>query len=468
MAQPPAPVEHGALAELHMAAGVDAERAEIERKLKRSLGPEFIKERAGPGGSKIAYIEGWQAINLANDVFGALGWSSEVREQGIDTEHYNEKLDRWSISSYAVVRITLRDGSFREDVGAGSAENIKSKAEALTKVRKEAVTDALKRAMRQFGEVLGNCVYNPKYRDFIKRMKAPEPKFDARELHRASHGRAAPPAAPAVTAAPEPVEKLQKSLAPVAQSHNGQPPQPAVQRAPPPQRNATMPSRLALPPPAPAPAPAGATLKPQCKPDPSVRPTTTDMLGDMDDSIFDEAAYNLAVEGDSGFCGQLLDEESAAELGGKPASDPPVARQPEQISTSPPAALLLLLHQKKEEALRKLQNRQEELRRSKEAALKAAVALNIPINATGPHGQFGKTNVPPPQRAHTTGSLTSKGVAGHQQSLKRPAPESSNDSPRFMSANGVKRTMLENDAMPQPMLQSLANPHYDTSKRFHT
>jgi DNA repair and recombination protein RAD52 len=34
----------------------------------------------------------------------------------------------------AIVRITLQDGCFHEDVGCGSGENIKGKASALDKV----------------------------------------------------------------------------------------------------------------------------------------------------------------------------------------------------------------------------------------------------------------------------------------------------------------------------------------------
>jgi recombination DNA repair RAD52 pathway protein len=51
----------------------------------------------------------------------------------------NEKLDvnkegRCSVNVTAIVRITLQDGCYHEDVGCGSGENIKGKANALDKV----------------------------------------------------------------------------------------------------------------------------------------------------------------------------------------------------------------------------------------------------------------------------------------------------------------------------------------------
>lgn len=72
----------------------------------------------------------------------------------------------------ATVRVTLRDGSFHEDVGYGCAEG--KKALALEKAKKEAATDALKRALRFFGDALGNCVYDKQYVRKIANIAAPK------------------------------------------------------------------------------------------------------------------------------------------------------------------------------------------------------------------------------------------------------------------------------------------------------
>ena len=67
----------------------------------------------------------------------------------------------------AVVRVTLKDGTFHEDVGYGNAENPK-RGPAIDKAKKEAVSDARKRALRLFGDALGNCLYDKSH---LKRLK---------------------------------------------------------------------------------------------------------------------------------------------------------------------------------------------------------------------------------------------------------------------------------------------------------
>ncbi len=44
-----------------------------------------------------------------------------------------------------------------------SSEGMRSKALSIEKARKEAVTDALKRALKSFGNVLGNCLNDKDY-----------------------------------------------------------------------------------------------------------------------------------------------------------------------------------------------------------------------------------------------------------------------------------------------------------------
>lgn len=53
--------------------------ASLQAKLNQKLGPEYISQRPGPGGGpKLTYAEGWKIINLANEVFGFNGWSSNI------------------------------------------------------------------------------------------------------------------------------------------------------------------------------------------------------------------------------------------------------------------------------------------------------------------------------------------------------------------------------------------------------
>ncbi|KAL7410870.1 recombination protein Rad52, partial [Mrakia frigida] len=147
--------------------------ATLQSRLDRKLGPEYVSQRAGPGGSKLTYIEGWKVINVANEVFGFNGWSSTVQRLETDFCDTNPTTGRVSVGISAIIRITLRDGTVHEDVGYGEISNSPSKAAAFDKCKKEAITDAVKRSLRSFGNVLGNCLYDKEYTKEINKMKTP-------------------------------------------------------------------------------------------------------------------------------------------------------------------------------------------------------------------------------------------------------------------------------------------------------
>ena len=79
---------------------VEDEAAQIQAKLDRKLEPSEIKQRPGTNGGdhsiyswtmtnyflivKLAYLEGWKAYSLANEVFGFNGWSSSIMDLKID------------------------------------------------------------------------------------------------------------------------------------------------------------------------------------------------------------------------------------------------------------------------------------------------------------------------------------------------------------------------------------------------
>ncbi|OWB63886.1 hypothetical protein B5S29_g4901 [[Candida] boidinii] len=160
----------------------EEERESIRNALDRQLGPEFISTRPGQGGTRVSYIEGWKAINLANEIFGFNGWSSDVRDIFVD--YVDESQGRISLGLSAVVRITLKDGTYREDIGYGHIENARTKAMAFEKAKKEAVTDGMKRALRCYGNALGNCLYDKSYLSKIVKVKANPKEFDEDSLMR--------------------------------------------------------------------------------------------------------------------------------------------------------------------------------------------------------------------------------------------------------------------------------------------
>ncbi|KAI8771728.1 DNA repair protein RAD52 homolog [Biomphalaria glabrata] len=143
----------------------------IQNALRQRLGPEFISQRVGAAGLKVAYIEGWKLINLANEMFGFNGWSHGVSQQTIDfVDHVNGK---YYVGVSALVKVQLKDGVYHEDVGYGVSEGMKSKALSLEKAKKEAVTDGLKRALKSFGNSMGNCLGDKDYLKCISKASKP-------------------------------------------------------------------------------------------------------------------------------------------------------------------------------------------------------------------------------------------------------------------------------------------------------
>ncbi|CAK7234947.1 DNA repair protein rad52 [Sporothrix curviconia] len=163
------------------------EIATLQSRLEKQLGPEYLSARAGPSGQKVHYIAAEKVITLANEVFGFNGWSSSIQNIQIDFVDEHPQTLKISVGLSVIVRVTLRDGTYHEDIGYGHIENCKGKAAAFEKAKKEGTTDALKRALRSFGNVLGNCIYDKKYVERVSKMKAvPVNKkpFTEQGLHR--------------------------------------------------------------------------------------------------------------------------------------------------------------------------------------------------------------------------------------------------------------------------------------------
>ncbi|KAK2496356.1 hypothetical protein MC885_006735 [Smutsia gigantea] len=130
------------------------------------LGGRYSRPSAAGGDSvlcfgQVCYIEGHRVINLANEMFGYNGWAHSVTQQNVDFVDFNN--GKFYVGVCAFVRVQLKDGSYHEDVGYGVSEGLRSKALSLEKARKEAVTDGLKRALRSFGNALGNCILDKDY-----------------------------------------------------------------------------------------------------------------------------------------------------------------------------------------------------------------------------------------------------------------------------------------------------------------
>ncbi|RHZ57161.1 RAD52 DNA repair protein RADC [Aspergillus thermomutatus] len=160
------------------------EIATLQARLDKKLGPEYISSRPGAAGQKVHYLSADKCINLANEVFGFNGWSSSIQNIQIDFVEESQNTGKISLGLSVIVRVTLKDGTYHEDIGYGHIENCKGKAAAFEKAKKEGTTDALKRALRNFGNVLGNCIYDKDYVSKVTKVKATPARWDVDELHR--------------------------------------------------------------------------------------------------------------------------------------------------------------------------------------------------------------------------------------------------------------------------------------------
>lgn len=119
-------------------------------------------------------------------MFGFNGWSSSIQNIQIDFVDENPQTGKISLGLSVIVRVTLKDGTYHEDIGYGQIENCKGKAAAFEKAKKEGTTDALKRTLRNFGNVLGNCVYDKSYLAKVTKIKVGAIRWDPDTLHRHS------------------------------------------------------------------------------------------------------------------------------------------------------------------------------------------------------------------------------------------------------------------------------------------
>jgi len=137
---------------------------QIER-LQAKLPAKAVKARK-QGGQQLSYIEAHYAIRRANEIFGFDGWSQEelINECISQTEGVNRYGDAaWSVSYRARVRVTVCAGDktvVREDTGYGHGSGMKDLGLAHESAGKEAVSDALKRALRTFGDQFGLALYD--------------------------------------------------------------------------------------------------------------------------------------------------------------------------------------------------------------------------------------------------------------------------------------------------------------------
>jgi DNA repair and recombination protein RAD52 len=130
--------------------------------LTQELDSNRIKTRE-KGNINLSYIEGFDVIDTANRVFGFGNWSYSISKLDQVSQEVNQNQNN-VVCYKAVVQILVNNINHsldvsRQDVGFGTGVS-KGLADAHEGAAKEAVTDAIKRCFRSFGNQFGNSLYD--------------------------------------------------------------------------------------------------------------------------------------------------------------------------------------------------------------------------------------------------------------------------------------------------------------------
>lgn len=141
----------------------EKERSKLVEQLEAKIPRSVISKRDGGGGRKLDYLEGWYVIDRMNQIFGVGGWSYVTDEMRL--VHQGE-VDGKHVAHY-VAKITVRAaGTAFSDFGYGDGTDKYNPGKAHELAVKEAVTDAIKRACKNFGKSMGLALYD-KTREFV-------------------------------------------------------------------------------------------------------------------------------------------------------------------------------------------------------------------------------------------------------------------------------------------------------------
>lgn len=163
---------------------------EIVEQLKQPMELVRVKTRRARDGGVVPYISGEDAINTANRIFN-FAWSSQVDE--IKFMQADERAElRWNPDTqkreatgerkvtgiyYAIVSVTACYIT-KTDVGRCICDG--NAAETHDMAIAGAVTDGLKRALRQFGDQFGNSLYDKDSEIFKEAMQGQTPAWSTR------------------------------------------------------------------------------------------------------------------------------------------------------------------------------------------------------------------------------------------------------------------------------------------------
>lgn len=133
------------------------DEAQIEL-LRQPLDRNRVNKRASGGGVQVSYLKGYDVIEAANRIFGFGRWGYDVL--GVDLTNIPGENGEIVGGYYAArVRLTVAGCIPITEEGVCAVSEGKSpraKIDSHDMARKGAVTDAMKRALRIFGDQFGN------------------------------------------------------------------------------------------------------------------------------------------------------------------------------------------------------------------------------------------------------------------------------------------------------------------------
>lgn len=140
------------------------EEKELWTKLQADIDRSNVKQKPGRGSPD--YVSGFYVTDTTNQAMGNTGWASETLS--IETVHGPELVpmkegEMWLVVSRAHVRVThIASGAFHDGVacGSGMVKFPHELGDAFHNSVGEAETDAKKRAIKDFGRVLGLALYD--------------------------------------------------------------------------------------------------------------------------------------------------------------------------------------------------------------------------------------------------------------------------------------------------------------------
>jgi len=138
----------------------------MPERLSQPLDASRIKQREGRGrGPKLSYLETHDVIRTANEIFGFGGWGHEIVDlrliPGVAVQSKEGK-DGIHVGYVCIVRLTVKGCETTSGVGYGDAVEYNQSAPVTAHelAAKEAESDALKRALKNYGDQFGLALYD--------------------------------------------------------------------------------------------------------------------------------------------------------------------------------------------------------------------------------------------------------------------------------------------------------------------